>query len=315
MLKTSTMRVRRARRALVALVIMVGCLPIVRPSRAETLDPGLDETEDAPPAPAYLERYSRPFVVDSRELGFTQKYYWHRLFHPTPTDKRIGASVLAISFALWSHKDQIQDDWAQRGTPVDHEEQLKQIQKMGGGAIVPATALFFYLGGSAFRDYRAKQTGVMIVHSLLLTDIVTMVGRWVLAEDRPKYGGALHPFQGYGGGVSGHSATAASLSGVLSRMYLQVQPDDSDARAAWKRVGKGFAYGLPVLVAYGRVNDQQHYLYNTVLGLTIGWWTSNVVSDAHGLYVHGVPSRLKPSEIGPMVGENGGAGVAARWVY
>src|SRR5262245_20295098 len=55
--------------------------------------------------PEYLERYSRPFRVDTGELAFTQKYYWRRLTHPTPYDKRVGGVVLAVSFALWSHKD------------------------------------------------------------------------------------------------------------------------------------------------------------------------------------------------------------------
>src|SRR5439155_22145476 len=120
------------------------------------------------------------------------------------------------------------NDWAQRDTTIEHATTLKRIEKLGGGFVVPATALLMYVGGSTCRDYRSKQTGVMLAHSLLLTDLVTLAGRWALAEDRPKYGGSLHPFHGFGGGISGHSATAASISGVLSRMYLQTGPDDSD---------------------------------------------------------------------------------------
>ncbi|OLE67743.1 MAG: hypothetical protein AUG09_00930 [Acidobacteria bacterium 13_1_20CM_2_68_7] len=60
-------------------------------------------------APSYLEWYSRPFRLDTREFTFTQKYYWHRLFHPTPRDRAIGAGVLAGAFSLWTHKSR---SWA-----------------------------------------------------------------------------------------------------------------------------------------------------------------------------------------------------------
>jgi len=266
-------------------------------------------------APRYVEWYSRPFRIDTREFTFTQKYYWHRLFHPTPRDKALGASVLAGAFSLWTHKNQIQNDMAQRDTPIEHEKTLKTIQKLGGGLMVPATALLMYVGGSTFHSYRAKQTGFMLAESLMLTDLVTLGGRWVLAEERPKYGGSLRPFHGVGGGISGHSATAASISGVLSRMYLQLKPGDGPAGRAWKRIGKGFAYGAPVIVAFGRINDQQHFLYNTILGLSIGFWSGNTVADAHGLYVEGTPSRWKPSAIGPVTDDRGAPGVGARWNF
>ncbi len=266
-------------------------------------------------APSYLDWCSRPFRLDTREFTFTQKYYWHRLFHPTPRDKAFGAGVLAGAFSLWTRKNQIQSDMAQRDTPMEHAHTLKTIQKLGGGVVVPATALLLYAGGSTFRDYRAKETGFMLAQSLLLTDLVTLGGRWVLAEDRPKYGGSLRPFHGVGGGISGHAATAASVSGVLSRMYLQVTPDDAPARRAWKRIGKGLAYGAPVVVAFERVNLQQHFLYNTVLGLSIGFWSGNTVADAHGLYVEGTPSRWKPSAIGPVTNDRGAPGVGARWIF
>jgi len=323
-------------RAPLALVVIVGALQGLTPSWGAMMDgaaddvagagasepgdpaaaPGFDVREEGgEAAPDYLDRYSRPFRVDTGELAFTEKYYWHRLTHPTTSDKKTGGAVLAVAFALWSQKEQIQSDWAQRDTTLEHETTLKRIQKLGGGIVVPATALLMYVGGSTMRDYRSKETGVMLAHSLLLTDLVTLGGRFVLAEDRPKYGGSLHPFRGFGGGISGHSATAASISGVLSRMYLQIDPDDSHAAAVWKRIGKGFAYGLPAIVAFGRVNDQQHYLYNTVLGLSIGYWSSNVVADAHGLYIHGTPSRFRPSAVGPITNDRGAPGIGARWNY
>ncbi len=282
------------------------------PVLAERNDEGA--AQPASSLPAYLERYSRPFVIDGREFKFTQKYYWHRLFHPEMKDKVRGAGVLMASFVLATQKNRIQADVAEDDSPP-RERFFRQAQDFGGKGIVPAIAALFYVGGSAFHDYRAKETGFMLAESGLFTGILTVTGMWILSEDRPRDGGRLHPFQGIGHGVSGHAATAASVSGVLSRMYLQVDPEDSHTTVLWKRIGKGLAYGMPAIVAFGRVNDQQHYLYNTILGLSIGYWSGNVVADAHGFYIHGTPSRFRPSAVGPITNDRGAPGIGARWEY
>src|SRR3989442_3372921 len=181
--------------------------------------------------------------------------------------------------------------------------------------IVPAIAALFYLGGSAFHDYRAKETGFMLAESGILTGILTVTGMWVLSEDRPREGGRLHPFKGIGHDVSGHAATAASISGVLSRMYFQVEPDDGRVDRTFKWIGKGFVYAAPVAVSFGPVNEQGHFVYSTILGMAIGFWTSNAVADAHGLYLQAPGSRLKPSGVAPIVGDRAGAGAVVRWEF
>jgi len=297
----------------------------VSPALAEapgTTGAAVDDAQPAPDAgtdpaadlPAYIEHYSRPFVIDGAELKLTQKYYWGRLFHPEKKDRMWGAGVLMASFVLASQKRAIQGDVAEDDSP-ERSEFLKRAQQLGGRGIVPAAAVLMYLGGSAFRSYQTKQTGVMLGESLFLTGILCVAGQWVLSEDRPNEGGRLHPFQGIGHGVSGHTATAASISGILSRQYLQIGPDDGRVARTFKRIGKGFAYGAPVVVAFGRVNDQQHFAYSTLLGLGIGFWTSNVVADAHGLYMESGRPRLRPTSVAPIVGDHGEAGIGARWEF
>jgi PAP2 superfamily len=326
---------RRGIAVLSVLIFIVSLTTVITPSpalAAETTDAQDADTPTEPPAPVmapnddldpqaaaaaipgYLERYSRPFLVDTQELKFTQKYYWTRLFHPGHRDKLWGAGVLMTALALFPGKREIQDDVAESDSP-GRKNFFKQAQQLGGQGYIPAAALLFYLGGSTFHEYRAKQTGVMLAESLFLTGILTGVGMWALNEQRPREGGALHPFAGLGHGVSGHSSTAASISGVLSGMYLQIHPDDGRMVRTWKWIGKGLAYGAPVLVAFGRVNEQQHFAYNTVLGLGIGYWTGHVVADAHGAYLEQHPSRLRPSAVGPIVGADGGTGLGARWDF
>jgi hypothetical protein len=295
-----------------SIVLALGLLATAPEASAAPEDEGAPASQ--PGTPSYLERYSRPFVIDGAEFTFTQKYYWHRLFHPEPKDKARGAGVLMAAFVLAARKDRIQADVAEDDTP-SRERFFRQAQDYGGKGIVPAIAALFYLGGSAFHDYRSKETGFLLAESGMYTAILTVTGMWVLSEDRPRDGGRLHPFQGIGHGVSGHAATAASVAGVVSRMYFQTTPEDGRVARTFKWIGKGLVYGAPVAVSFGRVNEQEHFAYNTVLGMAIGFWTSNAVADAHGLYMDGGRSRLRPAGVGPILGVDGGTGLGARWEF
>jgi hypothetical protein len=52
-----------------------------------------------------------------------------------------------------------------------------------------------------------------------------------------------------------------------------------------------------------------------MLGLGIGFWTSNVVADAHGLFLDQPRAGLRPTSVGPIVGADGAPGIGARWEW
>jgi PAP2 superfamily protein len=265
--------------------------------------------------PSYLEHYSRGFRVDTREFAFTQRYFWHRILNPSDRDRVLEALLFTGAMGLAAEKRSISEEIQESNTP-ERKTFFKDVQTLGGQGVVPGIALLFYVSGSTFGSYRAKQTGYMLAQSALMTALLTGAGQWVLNEDRPKDGGHLHPFQGIGHGVSGHTSTAASLSGVLSRMYLQIDSGDGGVARAFKRIGKGLAYGVPMLVGFARVNEQQHFAYNSLLGAGIGFWVSNVVADAHGAYLEDPrPRWWKPVAVSPIAGDHGAYGLGARWEY
>lgn len=265
--------------------------------------------------PATMERYGRGFRVDPREFTFTQHYFWHRLFHPTSQDRLIGTAVFMGATGLAAEKRNLQAEVAESDTP-QRKLFFRNVQTLGGQGVVPVIGLLFYLGGASFGSYRVKETGYLIAQSALLTAIMTGAGQWVINEDRPREGGRIHPFQGVGHGVSGHSSTAASLAAVISRVALRIDADDGRGVRMWKRFGKGLAYGLPVMVGFARVNEQQHFAYNSLLGIGIGFWVGNVVVDAHETYLDGQrPRGRRPNQVGPIVGVDGSPGLGARWEF
>jgi membrane-associated phospholipid phosphatase len=276
---------------------------------------GSTQSEPSVDLPGYLEHYSRGFRVDTRELAFTQKYFWHRLFRPSDRDRALGTALFVGAMSLAIEKQNIAEEVQESNTP-ERKNFFRGVQTLGGQGVVPGIALLFYVGGSTFGDYRAKQTGAMLAQSALFTAILTGAGQVVLNEDRPKDGGHMHPLQGKGHGVSGHTSTAASMAGVLSRMYLQVDADDGRVARTFKRIGKGLAYGVPMLVGFARVNENQHFAYSSVLGAGIGFWAGNVVADAHEIYLEAPrPRWWKPKAVGPITDDQGAPGLGARWEF
>ena len=294
---------------------LAGFLAIVLATAAHADDPSVLRPGESPDRATYLEHYSRGFRLDPREFTFTQRYFWSRLIRPSDRDRLVGTALLIGAAALGANKQKITDEVLESDTP-QRNTFLRGVQNLGGQGVVPTLALAFYLGGSTFGNYRAKQTGYMLAQSALLTAIMTGAGQFALNEDRPSDGGKLRPFQGMGHGVSGHSSTAASISGVLSRMYLQTDPDDGRVARIFKRIGKGFAYGVPILVGIARVNENQHFAYNSLLGVGMGFWAGNVVADAHEAYLgEPRPRWWKPHQVMPIVSEDGAPGIGARWEF
>lgn len=91
--------------------------------------------------------------------------------------------------------------------------------------------------------------GYDLTRSLLLTTAITGTAKHIFQRTRPNGEALSFP--------SGHTATAFSTAGVLSRRY-----------GGW--VG-GVGIGLGVLTALGRMEDEKHFASDVIAGATIGW--------------------------------------------
>jgi membrane-associated phospholipid phosphatase len=121
----------------------------------------------------------------------------------------------------------------------------------------------------------------MLVESLIYTGILTGIGQFVFAEDRPYEGGDMHFFKTGGHGISGHAAISASIAGPLNRQYLQITPDANEMERLTKYTGKLAVYGIPFLVGLSRFNDNEHYAWNVLLGSILGYTMGELVTNAH----------------------------------
>jgi hypothetical protein len=165
--------------------------------------------------------------------------------------------------------------------PGESDGALGKIEFLGDSGVAAGIGALFIVGGLEANSMREVDTGVMILESYLFTGFLTVLGQFILAEERPRNGGEMHYFSSDGHGVSGHAALAASLVCPITHQYLGEDPSDSKTRAAVKEISKAVIWSLPLMTGISRLERDEHYLWNIVLGLTIGYTMGHMIARSH----------------------------------
>lgn len=164
----------------------------------------------------------------------------------------------ALTTVLLLFEDQIVDP-AQKETIENHP--LGRFSKFGdyGGKLIP-NALYsggMFLASALGSEKAGSKARIMLLATVYSASATTLI-KYSAREPRPNNGSDKKSFP------SGHSTTAFAFASVVG------------AEEGWKW---GIpAYALAGLVAYSRMNDNQHYLHDVVAGATIG--------AAYGLGIH-----------------------------
>ncbi len=123
----------------------------------------------------------------------------------------------------------------------------------------------FYLSGLVFKDRKCKETAFLCLESLALSEGITISLKHIVGRTRP-FGdkGAFHfdplkfPPPSYSQSFpSGHATTAFAISSVIAEQYK-----------SW--MVKLLAYGSATLIAWGRVNNNVHFVSDVFYGGLIG---------------------------------------------
>lgn len=139
----------------------------------------------------------------------------------------------------------------------------------GGWSLVGFLAALSLLGWAARRRAILDAAAVLAAAGLACW-VLTVAGQLVLAEARPRHGGALSFFHLHGHGVSGHASAAAVLYGPLLGVLARGWPP------AWRRVLAAALVAWLLLVGWSRVWLDEHFLWNVLLGWSAGLWTGHL---------------------------------------
>jgi len=137
------------------------------------------------------------------------------------------------------------------------------INDWGDGWSVVGLGAALFLAGSLGGRPRAVEAALALAAGGVWCFALTQLGQFVLAEDRPIHGGAMHFFARHGHGVSGHASGAALLFWPLLHL--------TRGRSRWVRVALAtILAGWALLVGETRICLAMHDAWNVLVGYVIG---------------------------------------------
>lgn len=168
-----------------------------------------------------------------------------------------------------------------------------KITVLGDGALNMGVAGLFFLGGLAFEDQKALDTGKLAVMSLIHVSIMVQVLKHLTGRQRPEIDGT-DKWNGFSGAFkrynerfalydsfpSGHTITAWCTATVIAEMYRET---------LWVPV---LCYSLASMVGLSRITEDAHWMSDVFVGAILGYAVSKfVVAKRKGHYenVHLVP--------------------------
>ncbi|EQC46092.1 phosphatase PAP2 family protein [Bacteriovorax sp. Seq25_V] len=177
---------------------------------------------------------------------------WDDFTSPLTTDaKYITLGGLAASALVVASKDL---DTYRKSESFDEARPFGKYgiigEAIGWGFLNAGYATYFYLDGK----FRGNETSYELSSHMAKASLFSlgwvMIGKTFIKEKRPGYPDDDSSFP------SGHSAASFAFASVVA------------ARHGWG-YGSG-AYALAFFIAMSRINDDFHYLHDTLVGATIG---------------------------------------------
>lgn len=214
-------------------------------------------------------------------MGRDARFLLTRPFRLDRSGAAKAAAVGTATVSLYALRDEVRELARQKRGPGT-DRFLHDVRSMGKAGVAPALALTFFLVSFATQQPRERETAVLLLESAGFSALVSGIGAFVLATDRPRDGDRIRLFRRGGHGVSMDATLAASIVEPLRRQYLVVRAGDGPWRKAAKRAGTALLFAGAALTAYERVETDAHWAPDAFLGAMSGLFVGGMLSDARG---------------------------------
>jgi membrane-associated phospholipid phosphatase len=143
------------------------------------------------------------------------------------------------------------------------------VSRVGAAYTVVPVAAGFYAWGAAFKNDKARETGVLGAEAMLDGIIVVEIMKPIAGRARPDNRDGGEFLENGSGFPSGHAIESWALASVIAHEY-----HDS-------RFVPALAYGLAAVVGGARVAARQHYASDVFAGSAMGWFIGRYVYQTH----------------------------------
>ncbi len=212
--------------------------------------------------------YFHPFLRMPKFIIRDQVSIWSSPFHTSKSDAKWWALWGGATGALIAT-----DKWTVKQLPnTSGQRRIGTYTSNLGAAysLVPISASFYFLG-SAFKNERFRETGMLGFETLIDTTIVETVIKAATHRARPLESDGKGHFWDKQGSIwnasfpSGHAINTFALASIFAHQYRH------------QIIVPITAYSLAGLVVGARVAAQRHFPGDVVAGAAMGWFIGDYV--------------------------------------
>ena len=233
-----------------------------------------DAAEATSPLPEKKENYVSRFFKDEGEI-------WTAPFHLDLKAALLFGTFLAGTGILIANDEGIYENFKlYQGRHSWVDKVSPKVTLLGDWGIDCGIAGLFLLSGLAFRDQKARDTGLMALETLLHTGFLVQVIKHLTGRQRPKveqgkdhwYGPAAFfkrysegYFSRYDSFASGHTISVWGLATVIAENYKN---------HFWVPLA---CYGLATAVGLSRLTEDAHWFSDVFVGAVLGYAIGKMV--------------------------------------
>lgn len=203
---------------------------------------------------------------------------WNNTLKPENYNLKTVVLVFAFTGLSMAFDEQISEEFAILRDNNFINIVSSNITHIGDPLVVGGTTILTYGSGWLFKDQKIRQTAILMGGAYLHTGIITMLGKWAFARQRPLVNNKdqwhFFPYslrdpspsstanQSF---PSGHTSGIFAIATVMAKQY-------SESRWIPPTV-----YSVATLTGISRIVNQKHWLSDVIIGAALGYGIGNFV--------------------------------------
>jgi membrane-associated phospholipid phosphatase len=263
----------RSRSAGILLLTVCGALAQTPPQQPRDAQGSAIDVKPGPPVIKQKDLWTRtgylhPLARMPKYVLQDQKAIWTSPFHTSKSDIKFWAIAGVATASLIATDRRIVNALPNSSSQLSVSTWGSRL----GAAytLIPVSGAFYFIGTAAKQE-RFRETGLLAFETLIDTTLVSGIVKAATDRARPTEGdGGGHFWSSTGGRVhssfpSGHAISSWAMASIIAHQYPH------------PRIVPILAYGLATTIVVARVGARRHFPGDVVAGSAMGWFIGDYV--------------------------------------